>query len=242
MSAHLALPATTTVLRQIIAAQLATPYKNMTVPTVHAGPPPRPGVGNGGGNAPAEETALYLYLHHVAASPAWRNMLDPSVGGDGVRQVRPPLAIDLHYMLAATGANLDREALLGLGMTALHRNPVVNKAKIAAVLAAIAPPQHPTAVHDLVSKEKLGDPASQPESLTITLQTLDVDLSTKLWSAIQAPLRPCAYYLVTTVFLVSDAPLPDGKPVKVVHVEADAAAMRDEADSPDPRPILSPVP
>ena len=244
MSAHLAIPAATTVLRRIVEAQLKKPYTGMTVPTVHTGPPPRPpkqGGGAGGGGAP-EQSALYLYLHHVAANPAWRSMLDPAVDGAGVRLRAPPLVLDLHYMVAATGATLDREVLLGLAMTAFHRNPVVSKAKIKSILTSLSAPPHPTEVSELVSKEKLGDPASQPESLTITLQALDVDISTKLWSALQAPIRPCAYYLVTTVFLESDAQPPVGPLVKEVGIKTIPEDVIGPPASPARRPIVSPVP
>lgn len=241
MSAHLAIPATTTVLRQLIADQLKKPYAGMTAPTVAAAPPPRPPAANGQ-NAPAEEAALYLYLHHVAANPAWRNMLDPSIDSGGTRFGRPPLVLDLHYMLAATGATLEREVLLGLGMTALHRNPIVAKGKIAAVLSAIAVDPHPTGVAQRVGQELLGDPAHQPEQLTVALQPLDVDLSTKLWSALQAPMRPCAHYLVTTVFLTSDQPLPDGPLVGEVRPAVDAVGGGGAQADIMERPIKSPVP
>lgn len=243
MSAHLAIPATTTVLRRIVEAQLKTPYTGMTVPTVHTGPPPRPPLPPpGGGAAPPEEAALHLYLHHVAANPAWRTMLDPAVDESGVRLRAPPLVLDLHYMLAATGASLEREVLLGLGMTAFHRNPIVAKAKIAAVLGSIATPANPSAVSELVGTEKLGDPASQPESLTIAPSPLDIDLSTKLWSALQAPIRPCAYYLVTTLFLESDAPLAAGPLVKDVGIDVGAEDVMGTPGGPARRPIVSPVP
>jgi len=242
MSAHLAIPATTTILRQLIEDQLKKPYTGMTAPKVFAAPPPRPPQPAGNNAAPAEDTALYLYLHHVAANPAWRNMLDPSIDSGGTHTGRPPLVLDLHYMLAATGATLDREALLGLGMTAFHRNPIVSKAKIAAVLGAIAVPAHPKNLGEIVGQEKLGEPASQPEQLTITLEPLDIDMSTKIWSALFAPLRPSAYYLVTCVFLESDQPIPDGPLTETVGVAVDAADDLGEPADLLERAIVSPAP
>lgn len=242
MSAHLAIPATTTVLRQLIEDQVKKPYAGMTMPKVVAGPPPRLAPPAAGGQIPAEETALYLYLHHVAANTAWSNMLDPAIDGSGARTGRPPLVLDLHYMLAATGSTLDREALLGLGMTAFHRNPIVAKAKIAAVLAAIAVPEHPANLGQTVGTEQLGDPTRQPEQLTISLQALDVDLSTKIWSALHAPLRPSAYYLVTCVFLESDAPIADGPLVETVGIGVDPAEDLGTPTDLPRRAIVSPVP
>lgn len=243
MSSHLALPATTTVLRQLIEDQIKKPYAGMTAPKVIAGPPPRvPQPTGGNGQAPAEDTALYLYLHHVAANTAWRNMLDPAIDAGGAHTGRPPLVLDLHYMLAATGGGLDREALLGLGMTAFHRNPIVSKAKIAAVLAAISVPAHPTTLAQTVGRETLGNPAAQPEQLTISLMGLDVDLSTKIWSALHAPLRPSAYYLVTCVFLESDAPMPDGPLVETVAVDVGPAEGLGTPTEFALRDIVSPVP
>jgi hypothetical protein len=210
MSAHFAIPATTFVLRAILEARLKAAYGTFTPPTVSIEPPPRPPSGSNGAPAP-EAAGLILYLHHAGPNPAWRSMYDPHVDSAGKPLSRPPLVLDLHYMLAAQGLDLEREAVLGIGMSALHRNGIVPRPMIAAILDPIVVPNSPTKLMEKLTKEPLDE---QPESITIVQQPVDIDLSTKLWSALQSPLRPAAFYLATTVFLATDDKVVEGKAVK----------------------------
>jgi len=207
MSAHFAIPATSFVLKAIIEARLKVAYGAFPPPTVSIEPPPRPPMPPPG-NGDAEPAALILYMHHAGPNAAWRNMYDPHIDGDGKRFAKAPLVLDLYYVLAAQGRDLEREAVLGVGMSALHRNAVVPRPMIQQILGAIAIPNPPTKLMDSLTGEPLADPANQPESITITQQAVDIDMSTKLWSALQSPIRPCAYYLVTTVFLDTGEAFP----------------------------------
>ena len=200
MSEHFAIPATTFVLKAIIEARLRIAYGGFTPPKVSTEPPPRPAPASSG-NQTSEPPSLILFMHHASANPAWRNMYDPHVDGMGNRSAKAPLVLDLHYLLAALGSDIEREAILGVGMSALHRNGIVPRPMIQQILGAIAVPANPTRLMDSLTGERLHDPANQPESITISQHPLDVDMSTKLWSAFQSPIRPCAYYLVTTLFL-----------------------------------------
>lgn len=203
MSAHLAIPATTHVLRAILEDQLAVAYDDLSPPPVSIGSPPRPPV-TGNGAPPAEPAGLILYMHHAVPNPAWRNMYDPVMDSAGNRISRSPLVLDLHYLLAAQGGDLEREAVLGVGMTAFHRNGIIARDRIKQILAALVVDPDPTNIIQTLGGAKLDEKAGQPESITISQQALDIDLSSKLWSAFQSPLRPSAFYLVTTVFLDVD--------------------------------------
>lgn len=221
MSARFAIPATTTVLRGLIQERLDLAYDTLTVPQVSVEPPPRPAptaTNVNGGTQQPEPTRLHLVCHHVAPNPAWRNMYDPHVSVSGRRTGPSPLALDLHYLLAATGPDLEREVLLGLGVTALNRFGIVPRAKVEEVLTAITVPAPATRITELIPAERLFDPAEQPEQITITQQHVDVDLSSRIWSALQSPLRPSAYFLVTTVFLEVEETLPAASPVAAVAV------------------------
>jgi hypothetical protein len=211
MNAHFAIPVTTFVLRAIIEARLKIAYAPFAPPKVSIDPPPRPAP-VAPGTQPAEPPTLILFMHHGSPNGAWRNMHEPHVDGSGARFARAPLVLDLHYLLAATGSDLEREAILGVGMTALHRNGILPRPMIQQILGAITIPTTPTKLMDTLTGEPLHDPANQPESITISQQAFDMDLSTKLWSAFQSPMRPSAHYLVTTVFLDTTeafaAPIP----------------------------------
>jgi len=209
MSAHFAIPATTFVLRAILEARIKAAYAPFQPPKVSIEPPPRPPAPPAGNGQVAPEAAgLILYMHHAGPNATWRNMHDPHVDASGKRFRRAPLVLDLYYILAAQGLDLEREALLGIGMSAFHRNGIVPRPMIQALLGAFPPPNNPQKLMDKLTGEPLHDPTNQPEQITISQQPVDVDMSTKLWSALQSPIRPCANYLVTTVFLDTGEAFP----------------------------------
>jgi hypothetical protein len=119
-------------------------------------------------------------------------------------------------------------------MSALHRNGVIPRPMIQALLGAIVAPQPPVKLMDGLTAEPLAEPANQPESITVSQMPLDIDMSTKLWSALHSPIRPCAFYMVTTVFLDTGEPYPAPKTVTEVHIagrptaDPDADPSRDE--------------
>lgn len=237
MTAHFAIPATTFVLRAIIQKMVVAAYGDFTGPTVSIEPPPRPlAAATSPTSTPQPEPpGLHLFLHHAGPNPAYRNMFEPHISGqNGLRTGPAPLVLDLHYMLAATGADLEREALLGIGVSALTRNSIVPRAMIHAILSAISVPDPPARFLDALTAEPLHDPTSQPEQITIAQAPVDLDTSTKLWSALQSPLRPTAYFLVTTIYLDVAESFPPAKPVIDVgvaaHPTADRASVQQQGD------------
>ncbi|MFF1867648.1 DUF4255 domain-containing protein [Streptomyces sp. CB03911] len=220
MTAHFAIPATTFVLQAVLQRRLKLAYGSLTAPTVSVDPPPRPPA-TAATPAPApqpEPASLHLFLHHVAPNPAWRNMHEPHVDSGGRRVGPSPLAVDLHYLLAATGADLEREVLLGLGIAALNRHGIVPRPLIRSILDSILIPTTPTRLIDLLTSEPLDDPARQPEQISVSQAPVDIDLSTKIWSALQSPMRPCAHFLVTTVFLDTGDTYPPAAEVTQARV------------------------
>lgn len=220
MSAHFAIPATTFVLRAILEARLKVAYGAFPAPRVSVEPPGPRAVAPGGGAPPAEPAGLCLFMHHAGTNAAMRTRYEPHVDTRGARIGRSPLVLDLHYLLAANGADLEREAVLGVGISALHRNGIVPRPMIQQLLGAIVVPPAPTKLMDTLTTEPLADKANQPESITISQQALDIDVSTKIWSALQSPMRPCAFYLVTTVFLDTGEAFPDGPEVQKIVIAA----------------------
>jgi len=211
MSEALAIPATTLVLKLLIEKRLKAAYgAALTPPVVSIAPPPqRSAAPSAAGPAPpAEAAGLYIFLHHVTPNPAWRNMYDPHVGGDGKRTGPAPVVLDLSYLVTAQGADLEREAILGVAVSALTRNAIVPRNMITTMLGGVSVNVPAVTILDKVPKAPLADPNHQLESLTISQSPIDIDMSTKLWSALQSPLRPSAYFTVTTVFLEVDEVFP----------------------------------
>ncbi|ALJ13632.1 DUF4255 domain-containing protein [Sphingopyxis macrogoltabida] len=230
MSARFAIPATSFVLKAMIDADLAAAYQGFAAPKLSIAPPPRPNATPApaatGANAPPEAAQLYLFLHHVAPNAAYRSMALAYIESSGEASTKMPLVLDLHYMLAATGADLERETLLGIGMAALHRQAIVERSAVAAILGAVAIPANPTKLMERLTSEPLANPAHHPEQIKISQHPLDIDMSTKLWSALQSPIRPSAYYLVTTTFLETDDSVPDGPRVDELVIAARPKADR----------------
>ena len=107
--------------------------------------------------------------------------------------------------------------LLGTGMFALHNVGILSRSLIASVLHGVAASESGSFMDGLYA-EPLDTAESQPEEISISQEPVDVDQATKLWSALQSPLRPSAFYRVQAVFLVPDEAYPDPNTVDEVNI------------------------
>jgi Pvc16 N-terminal domain len=156
--------------------------------------------------------SLNLFLYRVTPNPGWRNERLPAYDGNGSRLTNPPLALDLHYLLTAYGASdFHAEILLGYAMSVLHERPVLDRAAIRRALdpTPLGPSILPPAFQALAAS----DLADQVESVTITLDPVDSEEMSRLWSAIQAHYRPTAAYLVSVVLIEAVKPSRAALPV-----------------------------
>ena len=64
-----------------------------------------------------------VYLFQVTPNVAFRNGDLPTRRGDGSAVQRPCAALDLHYLLSFSGANLDAQIALGAAVASLHAKP-----------------------------------------------------------------------------------------------------------------------
>src|SRR5579885_2340097 len=75
---------------------------------------------------PDEPPQLNLFMYYASINPALRNLGLPSMDASGNALSNPPLAINLHYLVTAYGANpFDPELLLAFAMQVFHDTPVV---------------------------------------------------------------------------------------------------------------------
>ena len=136
MSTALAIAATTRVLSAVIRqaiqqAESATPGLAGILGSSAAITSKAPDQLETGSNEVAQ---LALFLYHVTYNQGWREAGLPSRNGAGAGVDRPPLALDLHYMLIAYGdSEYIPQILLGLGMQALHETPFLYRQQIASV-------------------------------------------------------------------------------------------------------------
>lgn len=192
MSNALAIAAVTAALKDLIGnGLLGLDLSSIGSVTVSALPPDRIATGQ------TEPNQLNLFLYQVTPNIGWRNQSLPARDGSGARIGNPPLALDLHYMLTAYGAqDLSAEALLGFAMQFLHETPMLSRAQLRTVLGPPSPPFGNLSALSL---------ADQIEWLKITPQFLGVEELSKLWTAMQARYRPSMAYQVSVVLIESDA-------------------------------------
>jgi hypothetical protein len=199
MSNALAIAAVTAALKDLIGTGLmGLDLSSIGSINVSALPPDRIATGQ------TEPNQLNLFLYQVTSNSGWRNQSLPARDAAGARIGNPPLALDLHYLLTAYGAeDLSAEALLGFAMQFLHETPMLSRSQLRVVLGPPTPPFGNLSALGL---------ADQVEWLKITPMFLGAEELSKLWTAMQARYRPSMAYQVSVVLIESDlparAPLP----------------------------------
>lgn len=154
---------------------------------------------------PADEAGpsqLNLFLYRTTPNTGWSNVGNPAFDGRGTAVGNPPLALDLHYLLTAFGAeDFHAEILLGYAMQLLHEHPVLTRD---AIRTALSPPAQAPGGGGLPEPLRVlatSGLADQVEQIKVTPETLDVESISKLWSAFQTNYRPTAAYQVSVVLI-----------------------------------------
>lgn len=143
-----------------------------------------------------------VFLYQITPNPAWR--------GNDPRQSqleggKTPLALNLHYLVTAYGKNNDdllAHRLLGRAMSLLHDYAILSPATIAAAI---------TSFSTQLAGSNL---AAQVERVRVTMQVLNIDEMSKLWTMFQAKFRASAAYVVSVVLI--DSALPASTPLPVL--------------------------
>ena len=158
-----------------------------------------------------EPAQLNLFMYYASINPALRNLDLPSMGTNGQQLSNPPLAINLHYLITAYGANpFDPEILLGFAMRIFHNTPVVPRSVIQTALTALDSGT-PSNEQQLVSGSTL---ASQIEHIRITPEALTTEEIYRLWTAFQVSYRPTTSYQVSVVVIQDTESFQSNLPVK----------------------------
>ena len=164
--------------------------------------------------SPDQQSQLNLYMYRVTPNQGWRNVGLPSRDGQGDRLTNPPLALDLHYLLTAYGANeLHAEILLGYGMQLLHETPVLARDAIRRSLSpqtTVPGGGLPPELQALHTSEL----AEQIEQIKMTPESLSTEETSKLWAAFQAKFRPSSAYQAAVVLIESRKSTKSALPVR----------------------------
>ena len=163
-----------------------------------------------GGTAEPSQINLFLYL--VTPNSGWRNVGLPSRDGNGARLTNPPLALDLHYLVTAYGAEeFHAEALLGYAMQLLHENPILTRQMINQTLKPRLP--NDVTVPPALKMLSTSDLAEQVESIKICPQTLTTEEISRLWTATQSHYRPTAAYQISVILIQETKTVRSALPV-----------------------------
>lgn len=163
-------------------------------------------------NGTAERSQINLFLYLVTPNIGWRNIGLPSRDRDGTRLTNPPLALDLHYLVTAYGAEeFHAEALLGYAMQLLHEHPVLTRQMINQTLKPRLPSD--VTVPPALRMLSTSDLAEQVEAIKICPQTLTTEEISRLWTATQSHYRPTAAYQISVVLIEQTNPVRSALPV-----------------------------
>jgi hypothetical protein len=148
-----------------------------------------------------EANQLNVFLYQLTPNLGWRNEGLPSRDGQGARLTNPPLALDLHYLLTAYGAqDMNAEVLLGYAMQLLHETPLLTRAQLRSVLGSPSPVDG-SIVPSPFGTLSAADLADQIELIKISPAFLTTEELSKMWTAMQARYRPTMAYTVSVVLI-----------------------------------------
>lgn len=179
---------------------------------------------------------INLFLYYLTRNSGWSNLDYPSRDSRGERVANPLLALDLYFMVTAYGvADFHAEVLLGAAMQILHETPVLGRESIR--LALKPDPAKPNIPKQL----ELAGLADQLEQVRISPVNQSIDDVSRIWSAIQMPLRQSAAYMVSVVLIDTEpsqrVPLPVlGSRIYVMPFKQPRIDRVEAADAP-----LSPI-
>lgn len=199
MSSALAIAAVTATLKDLLNEGLLNhDLSSIGSFSVTAQPPDRITTGN------TEANQLNVFLYQVTPNLGWRNAGLPSRDGRGNRITNPPLALDLHYLVSAYGAqDFNAEILLGYAMQLLHETPGLTREQLRIVLG-VPSPVDGNFVPGRFGTMSAEDLADQVELIKISPVYLSADELSKLWTSMQARFRPSMAYLVSVVLIQAE--------------------------------------
>jgi len=209
MSDYRAIGGVSATLQTLLSDRIELPlaeFPAVTTVDVTVGSPPPP---DSAAVPNAEPPSLNLFLYRVSENGYLKNQEIPGRGSPGAYG-RPPLSLELHYLLTAYGTtavkNLPNDAklahyLFGNAMRVLHDFPVVAEPLLRQRVTAIGTPVLDTSL--------LGE----FEQVKLYLSPVGLDDLTKVWTALEQPYRVSAAYLVSVVQIESKRPRRFPRPV-----------------------------
>ncbi len=189
MSSHLTIASVTAVLKNLLENGLVARGISSSIggdATITAVSPDRIAVGND------EKPQLNVFLYQVTPSTGLRSSLE--------REKLPGLALELHYLFTAYGAqDFQSEILLGYALQMLQEHPVLSSEFIGKALSNISSSKGGRVLQPALAALANSDLAQNVSQITLIPQFLNAEETSKLWSSLQARYRPSVTYKVSTI-------------------------------------------
>lgn len=156
-----------------------------------------------------ERAQINLFLYHVTqnrnvdwVSQEYRSR-HSSISS--TRATNPPLALDLHYVLTAYGGkDFQAEILLGYAMRMLHKLPIVTSSTIENALKNSSETSTSSVFSQAIAGISVSNLAAQIGQIKLSPEFLNMEESSKIWSALQTHYRPSATYQASMVLIESE--------------------------------------
>lgn len=149
-----------------------------------------------GGTGANDDARLTVYLYRVAENDHLMNTGPQPAGHDRIR--RPPLALDLYYLLTAhpsgrngdeTAKTREQHAVLGRALQVLRENPVLRGSDLRGSLAA--------------------ESGNELRISRVSMNDQSMDELVSIWNTFgETPFQPSVSYLVSPVIIETDGEEP----------------------------------
>lgn len=124
---------------------------------------------------------------------------------NNARPQNPPLALDLHYLLTAYGAkDFQAEILLGYAMQMLHISPVITSSAVKNTLVNASQTSTSGVFSQALAGISVSGLAERIGQIKISPEFLNMEETSKIWSALQTHYRPSATYQASMILIEKD--------------------------------------
>lgn len=152
-------------------------------------------------NSDPPSNRLNIFLYRVTPNVAYRNADLPTYNFQGDIVKSPKVAVDLHYILTAYGAQNDEimaQQILASAMRIMEENAILTKKIIEQTVD--------TTNKLSVGEEKKSDLAKQIENIRLSMSNISMEELSNIWSSSQTNYRLSIGYVATVVIVESTKP------------------------------------
>ncbi len=176
---------------------------------------------------------INIFLYQTNPNSAWRNLDMPNKVKPG-ETGKPPLALNLYYLITAYGKedeDIASHSLLGAAMRVLHDHPLIRSKDIERAIKSLKGRKKKLLEHSNLK--------NQIERISITPTNLSLEEISRLWGTFQTQYRISAAYEVSVVLIESKIQVKT--PLPVLSRGPDDRGPSSQADMIPPLPSITAI-